>query len=354
MSDKKSRLLLVDGSAVLHRAFHAMPDLTDRKGRPAGAVLGFMRMLLRAIEDLKPTAVVVAFDRKEPTFRKELFIGYQAQRPVLDPALGEQFGTTRELLTKLEIPVLDKAGFEADDILGTLCEVVNKGNHKEGLTAGSGKHTPLNEVEAPSREGNPMNFDDVVVVTGDKDLMQLVNEKVKLFMPVKGVSEGTLIDESGVVEKLGVRADQVVDLKALIGDSSDNYPGVPGVGPKTAQKLLGGLDSFEKIYAFLELNNFQSPISNFQLISNELSSNEIKKVCTQSVLDKLKLGRESGELSRQLATIRRDVEIEINWQQAKDAVGHMGKWSPLVSEFGFKKLAEDLAEKSGEQLGLEM
>lgn len=324
----KKRLLLVDGSAVLHRAFHAMPELTDSKGRPAGAVLGFVRMLIRTIEDLHPQGVIVAFDRREPTFRKELFIGYQAHRPPVDPSLGDQFGTTRELLAELQVPVLDKAGFEADDILGTLCAHVEM--KKSGV-----------------RE-----FDDVVVLTGDKDLMQLVTDVVKLYMPIKGVSEATMIGAAEVVEKLGVKPEQVIDLKALIGDSSDNYPGVPGVGPKTAQKLLTNLQSFEKIYDFLELNNFQAPIAQWGSLEKETEIDELKKLCTQSVLDKLKSGKESGELSRQLATIRCDVDILVDTKMACDAVTQMSQWSGILFDFGFKRLSEEMKIKHGEQLGL--
>lgn len=299
-------LLLVDGSALIHRAYHGMPGLTDKQGRPSGAVYGFARMLLKGVGDLQPEYVVVAMDRREPTFRKELFVGYQANRPEADPELAEQFGRVRELLEALEIPMVDKAGFEADDVIGTLCELTIKES----------------------------KVDKVIVVTGDKDLMQLVTDRVNLYMPVKGMSETATFDMDGVMSKLGVRSDQVVDYKALVGDPSDNYPGVHGIGPKTAITLLGEFGSFEDVYAAVDAEDPR-----------------IKP----AVLKKLVEGREGGELSKQLAQIRRDVDVSVNWDQAEAVIRNPGRLARVLEEFGFSSLVGQLKleEASGaEQIGL--
>ncbi len=301
MNGEKKRLLLVDGSALLHRAYHAMPGLTDRQGRPTGAVYGLVRMLLRAMKDLQPTHVAVAFDRKEPTFRKEMFIGYQAHRPEMDEELGDQFDRAKEILEAMEVPVYEKAGFEADDVIGT--------------------------IAARSVDGNQ----EVVILTGDKDLMQLVNEKVKLYLPVKGVTEAQLIGSEEVKEKLGVRPDQVVDYKGLVGDPSDNYPGVKGIGPKTAVGLLSRFGSFEKVYDQVD----------------EVDSDAIKK--------KLKEGKEAGELSRDLAKIRKDVEVEFDLDECAAVVKQPGRLARVLEEYGFQSLVKQLGleeQAGGEQMKL--
>ncbi len=296
MADKK-KLLLVDGSALIHRAYHAMPELSDAQGNQIGAVYGVARMLVRAIQDLGPSHVVVALDRPEPTFRKELFIGYQANRPPSDEKLVEQFGKTRELLAAMKMVVLDKAGFEADDVIGTLC---------------------VRAVESNQ-------FESVVVVTGDKDLMQLVNDKVSLYMPVRGMSETEVVDNARVLERLGIRSDQVVDYKALVGDGSDNYPGVYGIGPKTAIDLLAKYDKYSEIWNHIE----------------ELPKN---------LVGKLEKGRQGGDLSYVLATIKKDVEIEINW--SKSIINqNLGSYSEVLRNFGLKSLANQLIEvKKDEEL----
>lgn len=301
--NKWGKLLLVDGSALIHRAYHAMPELTDSKGEQIGAVYGVARMLMRAIQDLEADHVVVALDRPEPTFRKELFIGYQAHRPPLDEKLVEQFGKTREFLRNMEILVLDKAGFEADDIIGTLA---------------------VKAVESKF-------FDKIVIVTGDKDLMQLVSSSVSLYMPVRGMSETELVDEVRVVSRLGVRADQIVDYKALVGDGSDNYPGIHGIGPKGAVDLLAKYDKYELIWEHLE----------------ELPAR---------MVEKLKNGKDGGDLSYVLATIKKDVEIGVDWDKAR-VKANLSEYVEVIRNFGFKSLASQLIEvkeqpKPDKQMGL--
>ena len=215
-----TKLVIIDGNAIMHRAFHALPPLTSPEGEPVGAVQGFLNMLLRILEDLNPTHLVVCFDRKEPTFRKSMSIDYQSHRPEMDDQLSPQFPLIQKVLKAMAIPIYDKAGYEADDLIGTIANI--------------------------------SKADNVVVVTGDKDILQLVNNKIQVYLPVKGLSVAILMFPSDVKEKLGVSPEQIVDYKALVGDPSDNYKGVPGIGPKTAVDLLSEYQSLENIYQNLD------------------------------------------------------------------------------------------------------
>src|SRR3989344_2053301 len=165
-----SKLVLIDGNAILHRAYHALPPLTTKRGEPINAVYGLVSMLLRIIQELKPTHIAVAFDRKEPTFRQKEFAGYQAQRPPMEDNLSSQFEKAKATLNAFGIPVYELAGYEADDIIGTLSNKV--------LSSG---------------------IQNVIIVTGDRDILQLVNGNVKVYLPVKGLSEGK---EYGIFEAI--------------------------------------------------------------------------------------------------------------------------------------------------------
>lgn len=198
-----SKLVIIDGNAILHRAYHALPStLTTRRGEPINAVYGFVSMLLRIIQDLKPTHIVVAFDRKEPTFRHEEFKDYQSHRPEMDKELSTQFEKARDVNKAIGIPIFDKAGFEADDVIGTIAKQAK--------------------------------VDEVIIVTGDRDILQLVTKKTKVYLPVRGLKDARMMGEKEVKEMLGVKPSQVDDYKALVGDPSDNYKGVPGIGPKNS------------------------------------------------------------------------------------------------------------------------
>jgi DNA polymerase-1 len=361
----QNRLLIVDGSAVLYRAYHAMPRLTDRRGRATGAVYGFVRMLLRAMKDLRPTHVAVAFDRPEPTFRKQIYVAYQAQRPEPDEDLVEQFKRVRELLEAMEIPVYERAGFEADDVLGTICfqieskyQKLNIKNQKYKLNI---KKNP--EFSSEERAGRIQRFDETtrnlkletgkietIILTGDKDMMQLVDEQVKLALPVKGTSEIEVVDVARVEEKLGVPPDQVVDLKALTGDTSDNYPGVPGVGPKTAVALLVQYGKFDKIYQKLNIKNQKHKPK----IKKTLEDAN-KMVMSDSVKKKLVAGKESGELSLRLAEIRKDVPIEFDLEKCRSVVNNPGRLARALEDFGFTSLVKQMGlegQVGGEQMSL--
>ncbi len=278
------KLVVFDGNAVLHRAYHALPPLKTKQGEPINAVYGMISMLIRVLSEFKPTHVAFAFDRQEQTFRNKLFSAYQAQRPEVEDNLASQFSKARDVLSAMSVPFYDKAGYEADDVIGTLAK------------------------KASSKM-------EVVIVTGDRDQFQLVNKKVKVFMPAGGLTGGKLFGEAEVIEKMGVAPNLIVDYKGLVGDPSDNYPGVVGIGPKTATVLLQKFGSFPGIYKNL----------------NKIGGR---------VQEKLTHGKKQGELSFKIAKIVEDGPFDFDF----DA---MAKWqiaSPqaveLFTHYGFKTLTQ--------------
>ncbi|OGD10115.1 hypothetical protein A2395_04160 [Candidatus Amesbacteria bacterium RIFOXYB1_FULL_47_9] len=278
-------LLLIDGNAVLHRAYYALPDWRNKSGEATAGVYGFLSMLFRAIEELKPTHLAVVFDHPEPTFRHTMYVGYQTNREKDRQISEDIWGQVEKLkivFEKMGVPVFAVPGFEADDVIGTLA----------GQSAG-----------------------EAVIITGDRDLMQLVNDHVNLYMPQKGLSDGVLIDGEKVKEKLGVRPDQIVDYKALVGDSSDNYPGINGIGPKTAVSLLEEYATFEEIIAQIPNPKSQMPIKLKEKIAN---------------------GYEGGVLSKQLAQIRTDAPVTLETENC--LVPGEEKIVEELKELGYKSL----------------
>lgn len=254
-SPKQDIFLLVDGSAIVHRAYHAMPFFAKKDGASTGAIYGFFSMLLKVIQQLNPQYIVIAFDRPKPTFRQQLYVGYQAQRPKMESDLSDQFGKIIEILQKARISTYAVDGYEADDIIGTVSDAANK----KGIFT--------------------------YIVTGDRDMLQLVDNDTQVFMPIKGISEVSIMDAEKVREKYGIKPSQFIDYKALQGDSSDNYPGVAGIGPKTAANLINDYGSVEKIYKSLD----------------EIATKNKK------LADRLIEGHEACMIAYKLATIVRDV-----------------------------------------------
>lgn len=248
-------LVLIDGSSLLHRAFYALPLLKSTTGQYTNAVYGFTTMLVKLLNDLKPDAILVAFDKGKATFRNEVYSAYKAQRKATPPELAEQFPTIRELLQTLDIAVFEEAGYEADDILGTF-----------------------------ARKGSEAGYL-VDIVTGDRDALQLINPTTKVLLTRKGISEVEVVDEASLKDKYGLEPMQVVDLKGLMGDASDNIPGVPGVGEKTAGKLLAEFGSVENVLA------------------------NISKVSGAKLQENLRTNAELARLSKQLATIVCDLPL---------------------------------------------
>jgi DNA polymerase-1 len=262
---KKDIFLLIDGSAIVHRAYHAMPFFAKKDGTPTGAVYGFFSMLLKVMHQLEPTKIAVAFDRPKPTFRKQLYVGYQAQRPKMESDLSSQYKKIIEILKAARIPTYAVDGYEADDVIGTISDKAN--------TLG----------------------EETYIVTGDRDMLQLVDSDTKVFMPIKGISEVSIMDAEKVREKYGINPPQIVELKALMGDASDNYPGVPGVGPKTAANLINEYQTIDNIYKNID----------------EIASKNAK--LAQKLID----GHDDCRISHQLAKIVTDVPFVFDFKDSE-------------------------------------
>lgn len=299
------RLVVIDGNAVMHRAYHAIPPLTTKDGTPTNAVYGFITMMLRIVSDLKPTHLIVVFDRPAPTFRKKLYEQYQATRPKMDDELSVQIGIIHEVLEAFAVSVYEQDGFEADDVIGTI--VAKSHRHKK------------------TEDG----VDQVIVVTGDRDILQLVDdEHVYVYMPTKGLSTAKLYDKNATIKKLGIPPEQVADFKALSGDSSDNYPGVAGIGPKTAQSLLSQFGSVEGIYKALEAG--------------------VDGSMPQKMRDKLTENKETALLFKHIATIRNDVPVEIALPKAAIHTFDTKDVHAVLEKYGFISLIRRLSPQDEE------
>ncbi len=218
-----ARLMLIDGNSLTYRAFFALPtDMATASGQVTNAVFGFTSMLVNLIKDHHPDQLVATFDRPEPTFRHEMIAGYKAGRSAAPDILRQQMGLVRQLVETLHVPVVDLSGYEADDVIATLA------------------------TDAAARG------DDVIIVTGDRDTYQLVEDPhVKVLYNRRGVSDYVLYDEAGIEERTGVTPALYPQYAALRGDPSDNLPGVPGVGEKTAAKLINTYGDLDGVYAHL-------------------------------------------------------------------------------------------------------
>ncbi len=250
------RWVLIDGHSLAYRAFYALPpDLATSSGQLTNAVYGFTSMLIKVMEDLKPQAVIVAFDKGRPHFRTERFAEYKAHRKPMPDELREQLDIIHAVLDALDIPSLEHEGFEADDVLATLTDILPQDS-------------------------------EVFIVTSDRDALQLVNERVKVVTNRKGITDIVIYDAQGVKEKYGVQPGQIVDYLALKGDASDNIPGVPGIGEKTAAALIGEYGSLDAVYEHI----------------GEIKAGRARKALEEN--------RDSAIMSRELATMRRDVPME--------------------------------------------
>lgn len=252
MRFKMEKFLIIDGNSIANRAFYALPFLTNHEGKPSGAIFGFANIILKLLEEEKPDYVAVAFDHARKTFRNEIYSEYKMQRKPTPTELISQFPVIKEMLNKMKIKVYEKEGIEADDIIGTL-----------------------------SNLSNVKNF----LLSGDRDLLQLIDNDTNVWLTKKGVTELDKVDEKRLNELFGLKPYQIVELKALMGDASDNIPGVAGVGEKTAQNLLEKYTTVDGIY------------ENIDEITGKLK-------------EKLQLDKEMAYISKQLATIKRDCNLD--------------------------------------------
>lgn len=282
-----NKILLVDGNALVHRAFHALPPLTAPDGKLVNAVYGFFSIFLAALQSVQPEYAVVAFDEAGPTFRDQLYQDYKATRVKAPQSLYDQIPLIKHLLTAFNIPYIGLQGFEADDIIGTVCQ----------------------QTTIP-----------IVILTGDNDTFQLVNERVKVMTPNNGsLREPILIDAKGVVKKYGFKPKYLIDYKALRGDPSDNIPGVAGIGEKTATTLVQNYHTVENIYQKLD----------------QIST---------AVKDKLVANKDNALLSKQLATIVLNAPVKINLTQARLKDFDYPHVVTELEKLGFKSLIKRLPQ----------
>ena len=286
------RLIIIDGNSIINRAFYALPDMTNSEGLHTNAVYGFTRMLFKIIDDYKPTHISVAFDMKAPTFRHKEFSEYKAGRKKMPNELGQQLQPLKELLDTFNIHRMEMAGFEADDLIGTVAKKAENDDFK------------------------------VYIVTGDKDAIQLASNKTTTLITKKGVGEVEEYNYDSVVERYEMTPTQFIDLKGLMGDKSDNIPGVPGIGEKTGIKLIKEFSSIEN------------------LIEN---TDQLKG----SVKKKIEENKDQAVFSKKLATIITDVPIEISLDEL--SYGDYDKNAVIeeFKKFGFNTLIKQVLAMDG-------
>jgi len=287
----KTKILLLDSNSLMHRAYHALPNLKTSKGQYTGAIYGFLNILLRLIKEQNPTHIAAAFDLHGPTFRHEMYSGYKATRKPMDEELRQQVEPLKSLITAMGIKIVALQGYEGDDILGTLSK----------------------------------RFDEEsIIVTGDRDSFQLVGKTTKVFWTKKGVSEIEVYDEDRLLQD-GFTVSQFIDYKALMGDTSDNIPGIPGVGEKTAKQLLQDYGSLDGVLKH---------------------AGEIKG----KLGEKIEAGRDLAILSRKLAIINRDVPIDVTLDELKFEPVYSGEVRSILSELEMSSLANRMTFEEGAAL----
>lgn len=289
---EKTPLILVDGSSYLYRAYHALPPLTNSKGKPTGAVKGVINMMRRLQKDYPKSTLVVVFDAKGKTFRDDMYSEYKANRPSMPDDLRIQIEPIHQIIQAMGLPMLIIDGVEADDVIGTLA-------------------VQATGIEQP-----------VIVSTGDKDIAQLVNEHITLV----NTMTNTLLDREGVIEKFGIPPELIIDFLALLGDKSDNIPGVPGVGEKTALGLLQGIGGLDAIYSRLD----------------EVAGLDFRGA--KNMASKLEEHRDIAYLSYQLATIKTDVQLPLGIGQLHNKAPDLNLLGDLFADMEFKAWTKELSE----------
>ncbi|MBI4120868.1 MAG: hypothetical protein HY457_01260 [Parcubacteria group bacterium] len=308
----KKRLVLLDAHAILHRAYHALPNFTSRKGEPTGGLYGLSAMLIKLVSELKPDYIVSCYDMAGPTFRHEAYEGYKAKRPRAEDDLIAQMNRSRDVFTAFGIPIYQKEGFEADDVIGTIVYETKGARKKEEL--------------------------EVIIASGDMDTLSLVDDrKVMVYTLKKGISDTILYDEKAVKERFGFGPELLADYKGLRGDPSDNIPGIRGIGEKTATELILAFGGIEDMYAKLKKDE-----KAFE-----------KKGIKPRIIQLLKDNEEEALFSKTLASIRRDAPIDFSlptktWRD----VLSIENVSALFQELDFRTLEDRLRNVLGERKGV--
>lgn len=299
------KFLIIDGNALVHRAYHALPPLTTKKGELVNAVYGFLLVFFKALKDIKPAYVVAAFDLPGPTFRHKQFEQYKAKRVKAPDELYRQLPLVKEILSAMAVPIFEKPGFEADDVIGALATLAAK------------EKTPLLEA---------------IILSGDMDTLQLVNETTKVYTLKRGLKDTILYDIAEVKKRYdGLLPEQLQDYRGLRGDASDNIPGVAGIGEKTAIELLKEFSNLDNLYQEIKANTKKAA--------------KIKP----GVLQKLKDGQEQAVLSRQLAKIQCDIPLDFNLADCQFGQFDLLKVQAIFERFEFNTLLKKLPELTNGQ-----
>jgi DNA polymerase-1 len=295
----KKRLIIIDCNSIIHRAYHALPPLTTKKGELVNAIYGFLLVFLKAIRELQPDFIAATFDFPGPTFRHKKFKGYKAKRPSAPEELYQQIPRVKEILKRFNVPIFEEKGFEADDLIGTIAQL------------------------APKKQILPRV--ETIILSGDLDALQLINPQTKVYSLRKGVKDVLLYDEKIVREKfLGLKSEQLLDFKALRGDPSDNIPGVCGIGEKTAIELLLKFGSLENLYKEIE------------------GKPERAKKLNPKLKEALLKYKEQAFLSKSLAQIKKDVPIDFDLKECQWREYNKEKATKLLRDFEFYSLIEKL------------
>src|SRR3989344_4829147 len=314
----RKRLVLLDSHAILHRAFHAIPDFATSKGEPTGALYGLTTMLLKTIDELSPDYIIAARDLPGGTFRDKLFEDYKAHRAEADPALIEQLKKAPDIFEAFGIPVYACPGFEADDVIGTIVHTLNPDRN-------SGRKRPVSDGAGKNKDV------DIVIATGDLDTLQLVDDKkVQVFTLRQGITDTIIYDEDRVRERYGFGPELVPDYKGLRGDPSDNIKGIKGIGEKTAEALITNFGSIEDIYAQLKKN----PAA--------FEKAGIKK----RIVGLLEEGEKDARFSKQLATIHPEAPIKFKLPEKEwNVTDYVDSISKMCDTYEFRSVKERLLSR---------
>ncbi|MCD6429164.1 hypothetical protein J7L09_00525 [bacterium] len=297
---EKKRLIVIDGNAIIHRAYHALPKLTTKSGKVVNAVYGFLLTLFRVLKDFKPDFIIATFDFPAPTFRDKIYKEYKAQRPKAPDDLYQQIPEVKKILEAFGIKIFELKGFEADDLIGTITRLAKR-------------KQIYPEIET-------------IIVTGDLDTLQLIDPQTKVFALRKGIKDAVLYDREKVKERYDLEPEQLVDFKALRGDPSDNIPGVPGIGEKTAISLIQKFGSLENLYQALDKETPRS------------------KEISEKIKEKLKQYKEQAFFSKKLAEIRRNVPIDFRLKDCRLEIDDLNRAKKALESFEFLSLVKRLPE----------
>lgn len=333
-------LMLIDSNAIIHRAYHAIPKtFRTRKGEQTNAVYGFTTTLIKAIEDIKPDYIAASFDVSKATFRHKEYALYKATRVKADQELYDQIPRTKQLLETLGIPIYEKEGYEADDVIGTIVQKIQD------------RRKQVDELKDVA----------IYVVSGDKDIFQLIDGNIFVYNLKAGLSQTQVVDRTKIKEDWGLDPEDFIDLKALAGDPSDNIPGVPGIGPKTAISLLQKFDTLEGIYSSIQnvISSHPEPTvgwieggeksrHNSADTKEDLSAiardDKIVELIAKDlnikprILNLLIEYKDQAFLSQKLATIERNVPIEFDLEKTKWGNYDKDKLKNLFEELQFHSL----------------